>query len=230
MRHNNSACFFLLTAVLMTALFFAAPARAGILEFFFPMLATSDEPDPSQTLQAPFADTPAGPVQPGAVAPVDLPVNAVPIEKPHRSATAVGGWIAETLPLVLTAVGEDYKVELEKTAPFFDKPGWDAYMAFMQEKGMLDVLQSGKYNMRSFVENAPIKLNEGVLDGRYRWLFEVPVIVSFLDKGVASYKDADPISQRVIVTLQVGRSSDAANKDGILIERWSGKVGKLDKK
>lgn len=206
----------------------SSPAQAGWLEFFFPTLA-KQEPSPSETLQAPFAydDKMQAPTAPSGT---NLPVNAVPLNQAHRSNAAVSDWVKGIIPDVMTIAGADYNVELEKSAPYFDATGREQFKTFLEEKGIMKVLQSQKYHVRSFVQDGPFFLNEGELSGTYHWLFEVPVMVTYLDRAMTDYKTADPLSQRVMLTVQVGRSASAANAEGLLLERWSGKVQKLDKK
>lgn len=218
----------LIFAVLSLVIIVPSSAEAGWLEFFFPSLAVK-EPDPSETLQAPFAADP-NTEGPAAAPGTSLPVNAVPLDKPHRSVTTVGEWVQGVLPEIMTIAGADYKAELEKTAPYFDKIGRQEFMTFLQEKGIQRVLDSKRFHVRGFVQDVPFLLNEGELDGSYRWLFEIPVMVTYLDSSMVDYKNADPVSQRIILTVQAGRSHQAQNSEGLLIERWSGKVQKIDKK
>lgn len=207
------------------------PAKAGWLELFFPHLDTS-EPDLSETLQAPFADI--APVEEGqAVKAADeyLPENAVPVEKPHRQAAHISEYVSEIVSQSLLYEGADYRAELLEILKDFDGPGKQEYQVFLAEKNILKVLQSGKYDVRSFVMDLPLLLNSGPVDGRYRWLFEVPVMVSYLEKGDDNYRDgAQPTNQKIVIRLQVGRHPDVKNQTGILVEKWSGKVRKIDKK
>lgn len=203
-------------------------AQAGWVEFFFPSLAKK-EPSPSETLTAPFA-LDENMQAPAAPAGTSLPVNAIPLDKPHRSAGAISAWMKDIVPDVMTIAGDDYKVELEKSTPMFDASGRAEFLAFLEEKGIMKVLQSQKYHVRSFVQDVPLVINQGEIGGVYHWLFEVPVMVTYLDRAMTDYKDVTPLSQKMTLTMQIGRSASAANAEGLLIERFSGKVQKIDKR
>jgi hypothetical protein len=207
------------------------PVKAGWLELFFPHIDTSG-PDLSETLQAPFADLP--PLEEGQEAAGKddyLPENAVPVEKPHRQVAHISEYVSEIVSQSLLYEGADYRKDLLEVLSHFDAAGKQEYQTFLAENNILKVLQSGKYAVRSFVMDVPLLLNAGPVDGRYRWLFEVPVMVSYMEKGDADYRDGGKsTNQKIVIRLQVGRHLDAQNQTGILVEKWSGTVRKIDKK
>jgi hypothetical protein len=98
---------------------------------------------------------------------------------------------------------------------------------FYRKNGLTKVLESKKYYIRSFVQETPLLLNEGTVEGRYRWLYEVPVMISYMDRNMHGYKDVQPVSQTITLKIQVGRAADQS-KD-ILIESWTGKVQNIAK-
>lgn len=211
------------------------PARAGVFEFFFPMLKKK-EPDPSQTLQAPFAvgNTENDSAQSNGVAgqPVvkPLPENAIPMNNPHRSTAQITEWVVMVVSEAMTFDKDDASVNLRSTTGYFNTLGRSQYEQFLKDSRLRNVIDSNKYHVRSYVRDAPILLNEGEVNGYYRWLYEVPVMVSYMGRTDKDYRKASPVNQQMTVTLQVGRSPRATDPAGIVVETWSGKVQKLDKK
>ncbi len=199
------------------------PAHAGVLEFFFPTLRNADD-DPAKTLQAPFAD-----VEDDAEKGAKNNNDAVPLNLPHRAMTDITKWVVTVTSEVMTFSG-DYKTELEVGTAYFDEGGRQQYDAFIEEKKILNVMASGKYDVRSYVRDTPILLNEGAVQGRYRWLYEVPLMISYLQRGVKDYKEVEAVNQNMVLRVQIGRSETAENDLGLQIERWTGKVQKMDKK
>lgn len=205
-----------------------APAQAGILEFFFPSLRNLG-PDPAQTLQAPFATPKQGPVQQGQppqAKAAPLPENYTPLDLAHRNSEQIAEWLVMTVSEALTFPAGEYQGVLDKTSPYFTAAAKQQYIAFLDDAKMMPVLQAGQYQIRSFVPEAPLLLNEGAIDKRYRWLFEVPVMVSYMGKNVSNYKkNAQPVNQNLTLKIQVGRTVDHAEigKD-IAIETWTGTV------
>lgn len=227
---------FLMATVLVSLCGFGAPmpAQAGILEFFFPMLK-KQEPDPSKTLEAPFAEKKEGPQQPiapgaPAAAAKPLPENSVAMDKPHRSTQQIGAWIGPVVSEAMSFVGADAKADLAATEKYFDKGGREQYLKFLSEQKISQVLNLNKYTVRSYVRDVPLLLNEGAAEGKYHWLYEIPVMVSYLDRSVTDYKKADAVNQLFVLKVQVGRSAETVDPTGVVIEHWNGKSVKLDKK
>jgi hypothetical protein len=206
------------------------PAQANIWEFFFPSLRAL-EPDPSQTLQAPFAEQDAQQQGPSDTQAKQDPNMYVPLKLPHLTDAAVSEWVVTSVSDALTFSSEDYTADLARIKPYFDDTGYAEFTAFLQEKRIVEVLTSKQFFMRSFVQSIPLLLNEGAVAEHYRWLYEVPVMMTYMDRGMKDYKGSQPVTQRMIITLQIGRTSqptkDAA---GLRIERWSGKTQFIDKK
>lgn len=220
--------FILLALGFATLTFYPVSAQANVIEFLFPSLRKK-EPDVSQTLQAPFAAPPED-ARPVAEAQRGLPENAVPLDQPHRADAAISEWLVTAASEAMMFTQDDYKQDMAQTTRNFDAAGRKEYEAFLLEKSILQVLESKKFYIRCFVQELPLLLNEGAVQERYRWLFEVPMMLSYMDRGMTDYKKADPVSQRVILTIQIGRSPDAQNAGGLVIERWSGKLENIDKK
>ncbi len=222
---------FLIT-MLLSFMLSTTPAQAGIIEFFFPSLAKRD-PNLYDTLRAPFADAPPPEEKLDISKALEarLPENSVPPEKPHRQVRQISEYVSDIVSQSMMFQGESYKEDLKNILMSFDDDGATQYKAFLQEKNILNVLQSERYHMRSFVIDTPLMLNSGPVDGRYRWLFEVPVMISYMERSATDYSNGEaPTNQKVILRLQVGRHPEVDNKTGILVETWSGAVKKLDKK
>lgn len=189
------------------------------------------EPDPEKTLQAPFAYDPARNVAHEGV----LPENAIPLDLSHRTPKEIGDWlmmaVSDSLSFEMPADGSKPLLKTE----YFTASGFHQFEEFMDHTGIQRVLDSRKYNLRSFVRTAPLMLNQGAVQGHYRWLFEVPVMISYIETGDFKYggpakTGKDPINQQITLTLQVSRVKEGGGKDGILIEIWNGKIDTLEKK
>lgn len=200
------------------------PAHASVLEFFFPSLRDTTD-DPSETLQAPFAEEKK----------VDEGVEEnpkkqnVPLKLPHRATGEITQWAVTTVSDVMT-FEKDYKEQMEASKSLFDKGGRGQYDAFLTENKIMNVVESGQYDVRSYVRDKPLLLNEGDVQGRYRWLYEVSLMTSYIPRGVKNYKEIEPVSRNMTLRIQVGRSAEADNELGLQVELWSGKAEKKRKK
>lgn len=204
-----------------------AQAQAGLLEFFFPMLK-KQEPDPGQTLRAPFAEPVEGPAVPANIpqapkAAAPLPENSVSLEKPHRSAQQVAAWIGPVAAEVMNFDSENFKADLLANEKYFEPGARAQYLKFLEDEKILPLLQKGRTAVRSYARDVPLLLNEGAAEGRYNWLFEIPIVLSSMDKTATDYKKATAANQLFILKVQVGRSATTTDPSGMKITVWSGK-------
>lgn len=238
MRHARIALAALSLVFVVTD---AAPARAeGWLEFFFPSLR-QPKYDPAQTMQAPFALTEeeakkqfelqTNPNAPKQVAPkYAMPENNTPLDQPHRDNQEISDWLTNVLSQTLTFDAGAYEVSLKEDEQYFTPAGLEQYKKFLNDNNVVKVLESNKFDVRSFVQDLPLLLNEGAVNGSYRWLYEVPVMVSYMDRGAKDYKNLEPVNQQLVLTVQIGRVAGEKEGMAVRIERWDGKAQRVVKK
>lgn len=198
-----------------------APAQASIWEFFFPSLRQYEE-DPSTTLQAPFAVDEQGDkiVVPDEEKKEDLSVS-------HRLTANLGEWLGPVVAQAMTFESANYQDDLKETEPYFTPSARAAYLKFLQDKKVIKILESNRFYVRSIVEDTPVVLVEKPLDGRYRWLYEVPVLVTYMPYDLKDYKQGDATTQHMKLNIQIGRH-EVAPEHGVLIEQWDGTIEKTN--
>ena len=195
-------------------------ARAGWLDFLDPRVK-EEGPDPKRTLMAPFAD------QDAVLDELDPTGNkelAQPLDQRHRPNTVIAQWVQMIVPALVTYNSGDYEQEYAEKIKSFSKVGAEEYVAFLQSKSIIKTLKTGRYNVSGIVQDYPIVINEGPVDGRYRWLMQVNVLVTYLDGNMTRYsraQEGDTITQEFVLTMQLGRVRGADNEHGLLIETWN---------
>lgn len=233
--HSFRIMSLVLTAVMVLAAIHAPPAHAK-KSFFEAMFGWMDDepegPDPAQTLVAPFADAPRK--QPANAPQLQQDVaNPVPLKHANTTEGEIGKWLVTAVSDAMSYnAGQDGDV-LKLNEKYFAQSGARQFQEFLVNNNIQKVLESGKYNIRSFVKEDPLLLNSGTANDRFRWLFEVPIMVSYMDSQSFNYKKNDPVNQHIVLTIQVGRFAkvdDPNNHFDVLIETWSGKSQKIDKK
>ncbi len=214
---NKRKIFPFLCFVLIASWSLPQPAHAAWWDILFPPVKKG--PDPSETLRAPFADEDA------VIEDLDSSgqaYNSTPLEKKHRTDDIIIRWIQTAVPTVLSYKGESYERDYKGKVAFFTDVGAKEYLKFMQERNFIKTLKTGGYDISGFVQDFPIILNEGPVKGRYRWLFQMNIMVTYIEAGVTSYKEnAESLTQEFELTMQVGRHRNVDNEHGLLIETWS---------
>lgn len=220
----------------------AAPVQAkGLLEQLFPFLFEDEVPDslPAQGgKMAPFQNAaplltppdaqgeeyrPADAVSTGAAAdkiefapPSEQP-SAVALDQAHRQPTQMSVWVSKAISDSLDFDPARYDAHLASLNAVLTPYAQEAFKAFMAKDNLLEALKSNNLVMRAFVTEPARVLNQGPVQGRYRWLMETPVTISFMPRGVNDYTGIQPKSQRINVHTQVGRVAEGGS-DGVMIE------------
>lgn len=217
---------------------YAAPVQAkGLLEQWFPFLFTEEIPDslPAQGgKMAPFQNSaplpqegegyrPADAVGESADAkkieyapPADQP-SAVALDQAHRQPPQMAAWASRAMSDTLDFDPLRYEAHLLDLNTLLTPYAQEAFKAFMAKENLLEALKSNNLVMRAFVTEPGRVLNQGAIQGRYRWLIETPVTISFMPRGISDYEGIQPKSQRINVRVQVGRVAEGG-RDGVLIE------------
>jgi len=211
--------FGLLCMVSITAQ--SSAARAGIMDFLFPSLK-EEEYDPTKEMVAPFAAG-SGVEDKGKLD--KLPVNSVSLKNPHRLSAEIGNWVTDTAGEAMNFDAGTAENSLGSKTNLFDRVGTQQYLTFLRDNNILNVMEDGRYNIRSYVNQQPLLLNEGLVGERYRWLFRVSIVMTYMDKNMKTYKGNEPeLIQQATVNVQLGRIQSPDKPDGLQIEQWSGKV------
>ena len=219
MRLGKSFCYCKVLFIFFVALCAEMPmAQAGWLDFLNPRVSHKD--NPLKTLRAPFADEDA------VIDELDPSGNtelAVPLDRRHRPNGEITKWVQEIVPAMLTYNASRYEREYVNKITSFSKVGAEEYVAFLQNKSIVKTLKTGRYNVSGIIGDYPVIINEGAVDGRYRWLYQIQVMVTYFEnslKGYSHEKGGDAITQNFILTMQIGRAKGAGNEHGLVIETW----------
>ena len=208
-------------------LFSPASAKAGSWwEIFFPSGVSDTRPTDSG--RAPFANEDA------VIEELDASGNAenqTPLHLKHRTNFVITQWVQHNIPNMLSYTGANYEDEYRKKVKNFSDVGTAEYLKFLQDKNFLTTLKTGRYDVAGFIQDYPVILNEGPVDGRFRWLYQVNIMVTYVDSNFDGYKknkakEGESITQEFVVTFQMGRDRTIGNEHGIAIETWSAKAKK----
>lgn len=213
----------------------AAPQQAFAAKSFFEVISEwlnppPEGPDPTKTLQAPFAYDPNKTIEQ-----IDREPSTVPLRYANTTEAEIGKWLTTAVSDAMsfkTNSGQTNDLS-EINARYFASSGKAQFRDFLVQNNIQKVVESGRYNISSFVSETPLLLNSGEANDRFRWLYEVPIMVSYMDSQKFNYKEDTPVNQHIVLTIQVGRFAkveDGDNNFAVLIETWAGKSQKIDKK
>lgn len=227
MKSLKTVLLYVLCAVAVVA---APPAFAKktLWQILFPYNAPQEDasPDPSDTLQAPFfaqqppAAAGGSPLNQLYSTDFNIEGSGSGLEKPNRYHKEVAEWLVRAISEVFNLQAGQYDEHMKLLATGMDAKALSDFEAFSQAARIRETLQANDLKMNAFVEEEPILLNQGPVAGRYRWLFEMPVLLTFLPRSANSYEKTQPVSQRILVTVQVGRMPRGQGIEDLMIESF----------
>ncbi len=154
------------------------------------------------------------------------PNQKAALDKPHRSVQEIQDWVSQMVADSVTFDDFSFPLVKARIKAFYTNTGFEQYESYLQSSGILEKLKDRTLILQGFVEGPPQLLNERNVDGSYRWLFRVPLVVSFIPAGANLKTSAVKRSistSRLNVTMQVKRVNFRGNSDALQIESW--KVG-----
>ena len=199
---------------------FVSSAKANFLEYLFPSL--KKEYDPYQTLRAPFAQEGEGKRATTEDFVRGLEDNS-PLNERHRTTEIIASWAMNAAPQVIGIKAKNFDPNFSNLDDVMNDTAKRQFAQFLTDNKIMQGLQDRKFDINAFVKESPDQaksldtlskqydkdpietLNEGVVSDRYRWAFRVPMVLSLLESGVSSYKNAAPENYIAVLTIQVGR-------------------------
>ena len=139
----------------------------------------------------------------------------------HRSPDQVGEWITGIVTQVMTI--DPVKHQTDLFAGYFTPYALQEYNTYLTTSKTLETLNTSRMRLVAFAEGKATLVQEGLLEGAYRWVFRVPVMLTYYDKAATTLKGKKeaPQTQQLIVNVQITRVPLNQVAEGMRIERWS---------
>lgn len=136
-----------------------------------------------------------------------------PLDEPNQSDSAVLQWANQAAIAAFTYNFVNYRDELQASSGFFTAEGWDQFLGALQQSNNLDAVKAKKLVVSAVATRAPIILQKGVLNGRYSWRVQMPILVT--------YQSASEFTQQNnVVTMLITRVSTLNSPRGIGIAQF----------
>jgi intracellular multiplication protein IcmL len=135
------------------------------------------------------------------------------MNEPNQSDSAVLQWTNQAAIAAFTYNFVNYRTELQAASEFFTASGWTQFSNALESSNNLDAVKAKKLIVSAVATRAPIILQKGLLNGRYSWRIQMPILVT--------YQSASEFSQqRNVVTLLVTRIPTLNSPRGIGISQF----------
>jgi intracellular multiplication protein IcmL len=136
-----------------------------------------------------------------------------PLDMPNQSDSAVIQWATQAAIAAYTYNFVNYQNELKTASKFFTRTGWGQFLDALKDSKSLEIVKKKKLIVSAVAAKAPVILQKGLLNGRYQWRIQVPVLVSYQSAS-------ENMKQRHVVSLLVKRISTLETARGIGISQF----------
>lgn len=136
-----------------------------------------------------------------------------PLNEPNQSDSAVLQWANQAATAAFTYNFVNYRTELQASSGFFTSEGWSQFLNALKDSNNLDAVKAKKLIVSAVATRAPVILQKGLLNGRYSWRIQMPILVT--------YQSASEFSQQNnIVTMLITRVDPLNSPRGIGIAQF----------
>ncbi len=140
-------------------------------------------------------------------------IPIVALDQPNLSAPAIVSWTAQATSETMTFGFHDYRRRLQEASRHFTRRGWESFTRALQTSGIIDAITTNRQVITATPRGAPTLISEGIVNGRYEWQIEVPMLISY------EYGSGSKQSQ-LTLRLLVVRVPQLENANGVGIEQW----------
>jgi intracellular multiplication protein IcmL len=135
------------------------------------------------------------------------------LNMPNQSDSAILQWSNQAAIATFSYNFVNYRSELVAASGFFTAQGWDQFVSALGSSNNLDAVKAKKLVVSAVATSAPVILQKGVLNGRYSWRIQMPMLVT--------YQSASEFSQQNLnVTMLVKRVDTLNSPRGIGIDQF----------
>lgn len=140
----------------------------------------------------------------------------------HMSSLEVAELLEIMLAECLSFSPSNFDKNSRLVQSYFTPQGYQQYTAYLEKTNFGGVIKSRNLQSGAYTERPPLEINSLVQNGVYKWLFEVPVTLSFIPVNSETYRGGATTAQnqRFTLRVQLTRVKDDKNPNKISIEIW----------
>ncbi|MBU6475820.1 MAG: DotI/IcmL family type IV secretion protein [Alphaproteobacteria bacterium] len=98
---------------------------------------------------------------------------------PNMGRAAVSDWVAGAISQVMTFGFNDVDQRFAASRHLFTAAGWKSFNTALSNSSFVSDVMKTQQIVTSVPESVPILRQEGLIDGAYSWVFDMPLLVTF---------------------------------------------------
>lgn len=145
-------------------------------------------------------------------------VPMITLRQPNLSNPALLSWVAQGATEIMTFGFHDYEQRLQEASRYFTKPGWASFAQALKTSRIIETVQTNQQVVTAAPRSAPIILSESVVEGRYQWVVQMPMKLTFQSGSKID-------TRNWVVVLSIVRMPQLGNPNGLGIQQWIARSG-----
>lgn len=133
-----------------------------------------------------------------------------PLDQPVVNPSELLQWASQAATAVNTYNFIDYRAAFQKAQSYFTADGWRNFENALRSSRNLEAVLEKKLVVSAVATGAPVIVDQGVINNRYAWKVQVPLLVSYQSAS-------DNTQQSVVVTMVISRVPTLNTPRGIAI-------------
>jgi len=140
-------------------------------------------------------------------------LQLVPLSNPMLTTEALLSWAGQVAMGVYTYNFSDYRQRIQMQEINFTSDAWQQVLTQLKSSNTLDAIIKRQINVSAVVSGAPVVVYQGMLDGRFAWKVQVPLLVTFVSAS-------DRFQKNYMVTMVIVRVSTVQNQNGVAVAQF----------
>ena len=140
-------------------------------------------------------------------------LQLAPLDQPNISQAALMSWVSQAATEVMTFGFHDYDRRLREASRHFTRRGWESFTNALQRSRTIESVETLQQVVTATPRSAPVLLQQGVFNGRYRWVVRLPLTVTYTSGNRTT-------SNNLEVTITIERVPTLESPNGVGIESW----------
>ena len=140
-------------------------------------------------------------------------MQLVPLNQPNMNTSALMSWVAQSATEIMTFGYHDYQRRMQQSSRHFTRYGWESFTNALQKSRIIESVEASGQVVTAQPRSAPILIQEGVFNNKYRWVVDLPLTVSYR-AGNSGRTD------ELMIRLVIDRVTSLENPNGVGIEQW----------
>lgn len=145
-----------------------------------------------------------------------------PIEAQHMTSNELAMKLSDVVAETLSFTKGNFVYNSAAAEKYFTTTGYAQYKEFLTKASFEAALADGTLQSAAYVEQEALLITQGTFNGAYKWLFEVPVTISFIPINPDTYRNGaiKAENRRILLRAQFSRVADPNDPLAVRIEVW----------